>query len=392
MPRRTHRAAATHGPYDDAMTRASAVPRVADTRVSIESEAVLAGAIAAVLFGGTAAIVFFGANPPLWGGISVGAAAAASVLVSGAVTAGAAYWRSRNLPGQEWRHELSPWKFSLDVAVVSVVHGVIAAILVVVTFLLLQRSFEGLVVDGFAATGAVALSCGLAGYWIFLSASAITTTRLSTLLVVFMAVSTLASMATAQDPAWWEYHFSQLGTFGDFSSTLFNLALIVAGAFVTTFAIYVDRDLRILVHRGVLARAWAPQVISIAFIVMGVMLAGVGVFPLTFSVLLHNLCAAGMSVAFALLLLGSPFVLRGMPRRFFVFCVGGFALLVGSFLLFEPIGYYNLTAFELAAFAIIFGWIAVFIRFVEALAADVAPAAPAPSSGATSRDAVEHPA
>ena len=36
-------------------------------------------------------------------------------------------------------------------------------------------------------------------------------------------------------------------------------------------------------------------------------------------------------------------------------------------LLFEPIAYYNLTAFELAAFSIIFGWISVFIRFVSAL-------------------------
>ena len=58
-----------------------------------------------------------------------------------------------------------------------------------------------------------------------------------------MASATLASMATAQDPQWWEYHFSQLGTADDFSSSLFNLALIIGGAFVTTFALYVDRDL-----------------------------------------------------------------------------------------------------------------------------------------------------
>jgi hypothetical protein len=44
-------------------------------------------------------------------------------------------------------------------------------------------------------------------------------------------------------------------------------------------------------------------------------------------------------------------------------------LLLASALLFEPVAYYNLTAFELAAFSIIFGWIAVFIRFVSALTA-----------------------
>ena len=43
-------------------------------------------------------------------------------------------------------------------------------------------------------------------------------------------------------------------------------------------------------------------------------------------------------------------------------------MLIASFLLFSPVAYYNLTAFELIAFSIIFGWISVFIRFVNALA------------------------
>ena len=49
---------------------------------------------------------------------------------------------------------------------------------------------------------------------------------------------TLTAMATSSDPTWWEYHFSQLGTFGDRSSSLFNLTLIIAGFFVTTFAVW----------------------------------------------------------------------------------------------------------------------------------------------------------
>lgn len=48
-------------------------------------------------------------------------------------------------------------------------------------------------------------------------------------------------------------------------------------------------------------------------------------------------------------------------------------------LLFEPIAYYNLTAFELAAFSIIFGW--VFIRFVSALTVAETPGQDAKISG-----------
>ncbi|WP_136709059.1 DUF998 domain-containing protein [Agromyces sp. H66] len=338
-------------------------------RIAVETEALVAGAIAAATSGIVAAFVFAGGLWPLWGGLSVGIVAAVAVLVTGVALGVTGYWRARNLPGQEWRHALRPWKFTIDVATVSAVHAIIGTILTISTFVLLQRSFEGLVVDAWIGMGGTAAAAGLLGYWTYLSVSSITTNKLATLLVVFMATSTLASMATSQDPQWWEYHFSQLGTADDFSSTLFNITLIIAGAFVTTFALYVDRDLSTLVHQGVLEHAWAPRVVSIVFIVMGVMLACVGLFPLNVSMLLHNSSAIGMSLSFLGLLIASPWVLRGMPRRFFVFCGVTVAVLLGGALLFEPVAYWNLTAFELLAFSLIFGWIAVFIRFVDALAA-----------------------
>ncbi|WP_438853288.1 DUF998 domain-containing protein [Agromyces sp. M3QZ16-3] len=347
---------------------AVAVEAPVGRRVAVETEAVVGGLIAAAVTGLVAAVYFAGDVWPLWGGWSVGAIAAIGVLASGILLGAIGYWRSRGLPGQEWRHGLRPWKFSVDVATVSTVHGIIGAILTVVTYTMLQRSFEGLVVDALTGTGAVAASAGLAGYWIYLSVSSITTNRLASLLVFFMASATLASMATAQDPQWWEYHFSKLGTANDFSSGLFNIALIVAGAFVTTFALYVDRDLGTLVRQGVLRHEWAPRFISVAFVIMGVLLAGVGVFPFDVNLALHNTCAIGMSLSFLTLLLTAPLTLAGMPGRFFWFCGGGAVLLLGGAILFEPVGYYNLTAFELLAFATIFGWISVFIRFVNALA------------------------
>ena len=357
--------------YDPAMTASAAVQTTADApprrRLAVESEALLAGAFAAGATGLIALFLFAGGVWPLWGGLSVGIVAAVAVMLTGIGAGATGYWRSRNLPGQEWRHRLKPWKFSVDVGTVAAVHAIIGFILTMVVFVALQRSFEGLVVDAWTSVGAVAVASGLGAYWIYLSVSAITTPKLAMLLIVFMASATLASMATAQDPQWWEYHFSQLGTADDFSSSLFNLALIIGGAFVTTFALYVDRDLTTLVRQGVLERASAPRIVSVVFIVMGVLLAGVGLVPVNVSTPIHNFCAVGMSISFLTLLIGAPWILRGMPRRFFVFCTGGIVLLLASAVLFEPIGYYNLTAFELAAFSIIFGWISVFIRFVSAL-------------------------
>ncbi|MGR0218918.1 hypothetical protein [Agromyces sp. ZXT2-6] len=353
-------------------------------RLAVETEALVGSVIAATTSGLVGWVFFRGLVWPLWGKWSVGAVAAISVVITGIVIGAVGYRRSRDLPGQEWRRRLRPWKTALDVATVAAVHAIIAGILTVTTFVVLQRSFEGIIVDAFTSAAATAASAGLAAYWISLSVSAITTNRLATLLVVFMGSSVLASMATAQDPAWWEYHFSQLGTADDISSRLFNLAVIIGGAFVTTFALYVHRDLTTLVRQGVLAHAWAPRFVSTVFVVMGVLLACVGIFPLDVSFWLHNLSAIGMSLTFLGMLLSAPWTLRGMPSRFFWFCTGAAALLLGGALLFEPVGYYSLTAFELLAFATIFGWISVFIRFIDAIAERgeaAAAAVPAPDGG-----------
>jgi len=336
-------------------------------RVAIETESVLAGVVAGGVTAGTGMLAFGGAEWSLWGGWSVGAFAAIAVVVWGVGAAATGYWRARDLPGQEWRHELGAWKFSLDVATVAAVHAVIGALVTVMVFVLLQRSFEGLVVDPWVGAGASAVASGLAAYWIYLSVTSLTTPKLAALLIVFMSLTVLMSMATSQDPQWWQIHFSQLGTSNDVSSGLFNIALIIAGAFVTTFAMYVFRDLSALVRQGVLAHTWAPRIVAVVFVVMGILLACVGLFPLDVSMLIHNMSAIGMSLTFLALLISAPWVLRGMPKRFFLFCDGAIVVLLGGALLFEPIGYWNLTAFELIAFSTIFGWISVFIRFINAL-------------------------
>lgn len=96
---------------------------------------------------------------------------------------------------------------------------------------------------------------------------------------------------------------------------------------------------------------------------MGAMLAGVGLVPVNVSLLIHNLCASGMAAMFFGLLVGGRWILRGMPRAYFVASWVFLAATLASVVLFV-VGYFGLTAFEIIVFALIFGWIAVFIRFL----------------------------
>lgn len=93
--------------------------------------------------------------------------------------------------------------------------------------------------------------------------------------------------------------------------------------------------------------------------------AGVGAVPVSLSLFVHNLCAMGLAAMFLALLAGGPWLLRGLPRAYFRAATLFLVALLISLVLYV-VGFFGLTAFEIVVFALIFGWIAVFIRFLTA--------------------------
>ena len=74
-----------------------------------------------------------------------------------------------------------------------------------------------------------------------------------------------------------------------------------------------------------------------------------------------------MSVAFAALVIGLPWLVPAMPRVFLVLGFVYLAVIVALALLFF-LGIYNLTAVELVSAVLIFSWIILFLRNVHAIA------------------------
>ena len=335
--------------------------------VRVETEAIYAALSAGVLGAILGTIATWGAALEFWGWPSAGSMAsfgAAGVAIAAAATA---YSRSARQAGQEWRKELRTWRVVVNTVSVTVVHAALAALATAIVYIVLALGFVGLVLRPFGGAILGAVSIGLVAYLTYLSASRMTTQRMSSLLVSFVALGTLSAMATSPEQGWWRYHFSELGTFGTFSSFAFNGTLIAGGLLVTTFATYVQSDLAALVKAGRLGSRRAPGAIAVLFAIMGVMLALVGIVPLNVNEPIHNISASGMALMFFGLLGSSPWLLRGMPRAFFLSTAAIGIAFVASIVLFL-VGYFNLTAFEIAVFALIFGWIAIFIRFLTAAA------------------------
>jgi hypothetical membrane protein len=331
----------------------------------VESEAVYAafasGALGAI-YGMIVALLLPGL--PLAdteGSFGLLAATGAAVVVAAASVIG--YWRTRNHPGQEWRRSLPAWKFTINTISVVIVHTALAFIATYAIYRVLGLGFIGLPVVTFWAVVLMAVTLGLCTYAAYLSVSRMTTQRMSSLLMTFVVIGTLTSMVTTPDPEWWKLHFSQLGTFDDLSSFVFNGTLIAAGLLVTTFAVYISNDVQALIDSGTLSNPRAPLVVSTLFVVMGIMLAFVGIVPVDVNLAIHNISATGMAAMFLVLLIAGPKLLRGMPRTYFLSAWAFLAATLASVVLFV-VGYFSLTAFEIIVFALIFGWIAIFIRFL----------------------------
>jgi hypothetical membrane protein len=349
-------------------TDAAASPYGADAvgRPRTESEAVYV-ALAAGALGGIYGLLvsLFAPSLSLAGDDPFALWAAGGAAAVAALSSTAGYWRARGDHGQEWRRALPSWKFTVNTVSVVIAHTVLAFLATYALYRVLALGFIGLPIVTFWAVALMAVTLGLSTYIVYLSSSRMTTQRMSSLLMAFIVLGTLTAMVTTPDPQWWMVHFSQLGTFDDLSSWVFNGTLIAAGLLVTTFAVYIANDMTALAGAGVLTRTPSARTVPTLFVVMGIMLACVGIFPVDVNLILHNVSASGMAAMFLVLLIGGPRMLRGMPRTYFVASWAFLAATVASVILFV-VGYFSLTAFEIIVFALIFGWIAVFIRFLGA--------------------------
>lgn len=334
-----------------------------------EGAAIVAGAAAFVLAGIVALPLFWGRDLPIAGPDSVGQ----FVAYAGGIVAVLAYvvgrlWMRDGLtpfaaPGER-RPGVSPVDV-FDTIAIAVAHGVIALLGWLVLGTVLADGFKDATVYFLSASALAATAAAVTGYAVFLSAVNMSLMRLSTVLAAFVIVGILTAMLSAPDPHWWMLHLSALGMTRSISSLSFNLTLIIAGVIVTAMARYAT-DTRFLapVSEGdpVADRRRAALIrVRVGLILIGVLLAGVGLFPLNVSQVLHNVSAVGMVLVFSLVVFWVRAALPEAPIAFFVLGYVFFATIV-AVLLFFVVGYYVLTATELVAGVVVFAWLIVYLR------------------------------
>ncbi len=338
------------------------------TSRSIESHAIYGSGIAFII-AFVASLFYFSGDPaPLFGRDSIGVAASILGTVSAFIIYFAAAYRVR-IHHAHLRF-LQRARLYLTTTALAFVHAAVGILLIAGSFYIIADAFVGLHLDSYASSTIVAIVAAITGYITYLSASRMTSERVSTVLAAFLVSGALTSMITAEDPNWWNYHFSSLGASGSLSAYAFNLTLIIAGIVIVSLSDYVAEDFALLKNKSTVYKNMRSNAIRIALACIGVFLALVGVFAYDSYPIIHNSAAGGMAVIFVGLIVILPLLAPSFPKAFFGLSYALMAVIVFCYWLWQGIGYFNLTTFELLAAAIIFSWLVVFIRQIAAALAD----------------------
>jgi Protein of unknown function (DUF998) len=345
---------------------------------SLESTALLLSGVVFVVGAVVALLVFWGAPLPISGPGSVGQFTALSCAVVAIVVFVLARIlmasNARTQTGSNGRSDRGTLHW-FDIAALAVAHAIIALLGWLALADLLSRSFTDAMVYFLPAAILAGVAMAVSAYVVFLSAVGLTPMRVSLILAVFLVVGTLASTLSAADPHWWQKNLSTLGISDDVSALAFNVTLIVAGVLVTIVAHYATATITATTASEKRGRS----IVRVGLMLMGILLACVGLLPVDEHLGLHNTSATGMAVIFVGLVIGLRWFVPGISRVFVILGYVDVAVIV-VVVAFFIVGYYNLTAVEIVAFLLIFSWIILFLRNSGASPSATASAAGRPDS------------
>ncbi len=247
----------------------------------------------------------------------------------------------------------------------SIVLTVALAITVaMVSFLIisvLNSSFKNVQLDIFISSAIVGIYSGVLLYLVVPVAIGMDTKIVARLFTIVMISGIILSMLTNNNPNWWQVNFSYLGWGNGISSISFNLTIIMAGLLLIAVSSQFTNDLKRSKHIFD-KKDVNLNILSLLFIILGVDMSSLGLFPYDRTPRLHDFLGYSMIIIFGVIVVSLRFIFPKIDKTFLTnsyLCLG---LIIFCYILFSIVGYLSLTAFELIGFLTTFGWLLMFIR------------------------------
>ena len=295
----------------------------------------------------------------LTGSESVASLTIVAGVVTGAILFIGFFLKTRNDPDNRFSRQIY-WR---NFPVITLAFVMILAFALVGSFWVLGLLFPKVVFDRFTSLLMVVLFTYFADAFMIGAALTLNARTLSTILTVVIVSGCVISMAANGQRRWWQHNLSFLGTESARNAWQFNLTLIFSALLMVVLIDY------LFVSLGrIYPQTWRILTLRVLLTLTAIDLGAVGVFPNTTDLhLLHDAVAGGLVTLLVLLIVGVRWLLPGVTKDFLWISYGiGIGLLVLNFG-FRWFRYPSLTAFEIQAFAISFGWILMLFSRIETL-------------------------
>ena len=177
---------------------------------------------------------------------------------------------------------------------------------------------------------------------------------LTTIMILVITSGAVMSMAS-NGRNWWQHNLSFLGTKHANNSWQFNLTLVFSSLLMVALVDYIFVSLR-----AVVKNTWRTITLRIILTVTALDVGAVGLFPNNSNFhILHDKVAGYLVYLIIILIVGIRWLLPEVGKRFLALSYGMCVGLVIIDLMFKPLYIISLTAFELIAFILAFGWILI---------------------------------
>lgn len=177
---------------------------------------------------------------------------------------------------------------------------------------------------------------------------------LTTIMILVITSGAVMSMAS-NGRDWWQHNLSFLGTKHANNSWQFNLTLVFSSLLMVALVDYIFVSLT-----AVVKNSWRIITLRILLTLTALDVGAVGIFPNNANFhILHDKVAGYLVYLIIILIVAIRWLLPEVGKRFLALSYGMCVGLVIIDLMFKPFHLISLTAFELIAFILAFGWILI---------------------------------
>lgn len=298
---------------------------------------------------------------PMTGELSIASAVSILGLLSGSISFIVFFIKEKkndknsNLEGIHWR----------NVPTVFFSYIVMLLLIILSFFWLIDMIFEGASFDIYTATVIFFIFTAVINYLMIYSALSFTSSMLVNLLIFVIVGGVFFAMLTNSQSRWWQHNFSFLGTNEAVNSWQFNFTLMLSALLMVALIDYLFVNLKKNNFSG-----YPLLALRVLLTLVAVSLGGVGFFPNNGQGQLHVLhtrAANLLVLLIVVLIIGIKWLLPKVTKEFLLISYGIAAALIVANFLFQHVGYFSLTVFELIAFVLAFSWILLLLQHIQKL-------------------------